>query len=172
MLRGENGFTLIEALVIMTMIAVLAAIAFPSFSKMQKQGVYKEASRSIANTLRHTRSLAISEHWEHQVEFDIAGKRYRVNRGDRANGSTGWDQVIQDWTSFSDSVQIRGGANCEITAGSTRLQFRPDGSCFWESSETPFICVMDGDTKRFRSGVTSRATGNVEILRWTGSWVR
>ncbi len=172
MLRGSKGFTLLEALVVVAIAAVLAAIAIPSIASMQKQGAFKEASRSIANVMRQTRSIAIAEHWEHQVEFDVAGNRFRVSRGERANGSTNWTQVVQDWTSFPPRVQIRAGANCNVTTGSTRLQFRPDGSCFWEAGDTPFICVMEDDTKRFRSGVTSRATGNVEILRWNGDWVR
>ncbi len=60
MSRGKGGFTLVEILVVVAIVAVLAAIALPMFSRYQ-QGAYRGAVRSdvrnAVSAVAHFRAL-------------------------------------------------------------------------------------------------------------------
>lgn len=172
----KNGFTLIEALVVLAMAAIMLAIALPSVFKWREQAAFKEAARQVVTAMREARSLAVAQQWEYRVDFDVDGGRYQITRGDRANGSANWDTVVTPWTPFHASVTLRSGSTC-TSLSDTSLRFSPDGTagCFgapcWDANR--FLCVLDGAQKKFLISVTSPATGHTEISRWDGTaWAR
>jgi type II secretory pathway pseudopilin PulG len=65
--KAEAGFTVLEAIIAAVIIAVVAAIAVPSFVSYIQRLKFEGAARSIASDLRYAQSLAVSR-----------GQRYRL----------------------------------------------------------------------------------------------
>jgi prepilin-type N-terminal cleavage/methylation domain-containing protein len=174
MIRKNSGFTLLEALVVMAIGAILVAIALPAVGKWRQQVVFKEASRNAAAVLREARSLAIAENREHRVDFDLENRRYQLVRGNLSGSSTSWDEVVTPWTSFPAGVVLKSKVGCDASSN-TALKFMPNGtsdnlSSTWD--ENRYLCIMEGSEKKFRIEVSSKATGQTVITRWDGAWKR
>jgi prepilin-type N-terminal cleavage/methylation domain-containing protein len=84
------GFTLVEIMIVVAIIALLAAIAVPGFLRARKRS---QASK-ILNDLRM---------------IDGAVDQYAIETG----RSTGFVVTVQDWTNYvkKDSIQYHTGAN-------------------------------------------------------------
>jgi len=135
-MKTQRGFTLAETLVVIAIISILSAIALPVFYKFQTSAKYKEAAWGVSSGLRLGKQMALSTNREHRMEFDLAGRRYRVSRGNLPSGSTTWTGV-NAWTALSAEVNWSSGAACNGTADFDII-FRPNGS-----SETEVLCVKD-----------------------------
>lgn len=68
--RSELGFTLIEAVIVVGLIGVTAAIAVPVFIESNARNRLWTASEQIGATVRQTRLQAISQNTTYRVVFD------------------------------------------------------------------------------------------------------
>jgi prepilin-type N-terminal cleavage/methylation domain-containing protein len=165
--KSNQGFTLIELIIAITVVGVLAAIALPSFRGWQQNAKYKEAARDVASVFMNTRTLAISANRQHRVEVNVGASpdQYRVTKGNRAFNSSTWSDVVTPWTSFSELVDLKANTDCDVATGTVTICFSPNGS-----SESQYICILDKDgNKKFRSGVSSSVTGRVVVQKRSGS---
>ena len=91
MKQHTSGFSLIELLVVIVMIAVLAAIAIPAFSKWLPNYRLKQAARELYSNLQRTKLAAIKGNSEWRVYFDnsVSPGRYFLCSGPGANNA--WD---------------------------------------------------------------------------------
>ncbi len=71
-MKKAKGFTLIEALMVLSMIGILAALAIPRFGSVGKKSAYM-TSRQIVVDMRYARSLAVTTGTTHIVKFFPAG---------------------------------------------------------------------------------------------------
>lgn len=58
--RLIRGFTLVELMVVVTLVALLATLATPTLSRSRQRGRAKEAAREIAAALRNVRAQSMS----------------------------------------------------------------------------------------------------------------
>jgi type IV fimbrial biogenesis protein FimT len=127
-----NGFTLIEALVAMTVVAILLAIAVPAWSHVQAAANAGSARAELAATLmdavRHSAN---------------AGSEVVVCPVDAAGQCTGGTAWHGGWTAFADingnrardanetllrrADALKGGVRLRTTVGRKRLVFQPNG---------------------------------------------
>ncbi len=68
-LRGSDGFTLIELVMVLAIIGVVSAFAMPSFTRYRVQEEAKEAAQRIAAQLRDARSQSMKQGIPHFVLF-------------------------------------------------------------------------------------------------------
>ena len=72
MRKKENGFTLIELMVTIAVLAIIAMIAVPSFSNMLLKQNLKKSTQELANVLVQARSKAVLERREVTVQLNTS----------------------------------------------------------------------------------------------------
>ncbi|HTP05656.1 MAG TPA: GspH/FimT family pseudopilin [Nitrospirota bacterium] len=109
--RSPKGFTLIELVMVMTIMGIVCAIALPPFLSWQKNLGYRTTARGVVAALREARSRAITDNQPHQVIIDSANKQYRLA-----------DYTM--WTSIAPEVSLNTGA----TTTPYVVQYNPNGT--------------------------------------------
>jgi prepilin-type N-terminal cleavage/methylation domain-containing protein len=156
-LASAAGFTLIELIVVISVMLITLTIALPSFVQWTESLRYREVSRDIASKLRSGRQMAVSNNLEYRLEFDIDGRQYRLVQGNLSSGSTDWTEVVKPWKSLDPSVAWATGGSCGGTAD-MNIEFNPNGTA---SSGT--TCIQDrSGVEQYRVEVTA-SSGRVRI---------
>jgi prepilin-type N-terminal cleavage/methylation domain-containing protein len=67
--RRTNGFTLVEMLTVLVIVAIMVGLAIPAVTTLMKAGGLSAATREVANTLNLARQLAITQRTYARVVF-------------------------------------------------------------------------------------------------------
>lgn len=78
-LHENPGFSLIELLVVLTILGLALAIIPPLLNNVIKSAQVKNAARELASGLRQVRSIAISRQEESYLAIDIADETFTIN---------------------------------------------------------------------------------------------
>ena len=114
--RRVRGVTLLELLIVLSIMAILAAIVVPIFGGGVSTGELKGATRELAAGLRVARSEALATRKETRVMLDLEGRTFQVERDARTH--TLPRQIeLKLFTAQSDLVNEKIGA----------IRFFPDG---------------------------------------------
>lgn len=70
---GQSGFSLIEVLIVITIIAIVAMLAAPSIKESLERQRNKELSQSIVSALKEARNEALFRHQSVKVEYSATG---------------------------------------------------------------------------------------------------
>lgn len=112
----STGFTLIEVLVVMVMLAVLASVLAFNMSGSLKGSQIRAASRDLVAALRYTRSQAMVKHKQQTIQFDMQAKTYRAPG--KKLVSLPEEMDMQLYTAESEIASENSGA----------IRFFPDGA--------------------------------------------
>jgi len=74
---GHAGVTLLELLIVLTLIGLIAALTIPSVSGVSTTEL-KSAARELASGLRLARTQAIVQRTEATLEVDVGARAFRV----------------------------------------------------------------------------------------------
>jgi general secretion pathway protein H len=74
--RGASGFTLLELLVVLGILAIATILAIPLGSQRHSISSLRGAALELAATLRATRAAAIRSNAEKTFTFDVAARQY------------------------------------------------------------------------------------------------
>ncbi|WOX06688.1 GspH/FimT family pseudopilin [Microbulbifer pacificus] len=116
LLRREAGFTLIELMIVVTILAIVMAIGIPSFTTMIKNNRLTAAVNDLAGALHFARAEAVRRGRSVQVQ---------ALNNDIANGLRVWFDTNSN-SSFNDGEEMRvvrlaGTSGITATAGVTNL---------------------------------------------------
>lgn len=91
----HQGFTLIEALVAIVILAIVSALAAPGFIRWLPNYRLKGAARDIYSNLQLIKGRAIRDRGEWAIKFDAGGNSYQIVSGgpDRTHSTTGDNSV-------------------------------------------------------------------------------
>jgi general secretion pathway protein H len=78
-----RGLTLLEILIVLSLMAIIAAVAVPMVSGNVSNTELKSAAREIAAGLRYARSEALAGKRETVVIYDLERRVFRVDRDPR-----------------------------------------------------------------------------------------
>ena len=110
------GVTLLELLIVLSIMAIVAALVLPMFSSGVSTGELKGAARQVAAGLRLARSEALATRQETRVLLDLEHRTFRVERDGRLITLPRLIE-LKLFTAQSDLVDDKVGA----------IRFFPDG---------------------------------------------
>ncbi|MGE7543915.1 competence type IV pilus minor pilin ComGD [Sporosarcina sp. FSL K6-3508] len=82
-MQGEQGFTFLELLLVLSIIVILTAVILPFSEKRLLQVTEEDALKSFMVAVHETQLYAITHQEATRVEFRDEGNGYRAYRSDR-----------------------------------------------------------------------------------------
>jgi len=86
----KKGFTLLELLVVMVIIAIAALLFAPNIGAWLPNYRLRSAARDIVSTMRTAQMRAVSTNLEYRVYCNSGERKYWTERGNQSSGSTNW----------------------------------------------------------------------------------
>jgi type IV fimbrial biogenesis protein FimT len=143
-LRQEQGWSLIELLIVLAIMGIMAVLAGPSYQSIVARGQAHSATIEIASELRLARQLAMARRERLRVIFDREGRTITLRRAD-AEG------ILHVYRYADKGVVVE-----EPTAG-PELLFHPSGR-----SVTP-TTIRVRDSQGRETTFTVSITGRVSV---------
>ncbi len=75
----RQGFTLVEMLIVVTIVGILASVVIPSLSSASGAVALEATARSLAADIRGARQSAVQYNASFAVTFDLASNSYQTN---------------------------------------------------------------------------------------------
>ncbi|BCS99262.1 hypothetical protein DSLASN_48940 [Desulfoluna limicola] len=128
-MKNQRGFTLLELMVAVALIAIVASVAVPSWREFVANRRTAGASREILNALQHTRMKAIKEGQTITVIYtDIHG----IAISEPSDGSTGaFEKAFISWGENGDGTpetieifEVPRNVQCDTNQGSMAYNSR------------------------------------------------
>lgn len=107
-----QGFTLMELVIVIAIMAILAAIAAPNYTSFMAQRRLNGAARQIMSDLMHARMQAVNQNNEFKITF-VNSHEYQILDDDNGNGSSDSGESVRTksvQTDYSD-VTLSSTAN-------------------------------------------------------------
>ncbi len=122
-MRKDKGFTLVEMMVVIAIMAIVSAIAVPNFYSYAAGMKLRSASRDLYSTLQSTRMKAIRQNTRWAVQFNApTPTNYRVI-------DCGIDNIcVSDDDSLKIPTMMSQYAGVNMTSFPGIVEFYPDGT--------------------------------------------
>lgn len=93
--KQNQGFTLTEAIIVVAIVGILAAIAVPSYQDMLERNRLKQAAESLADDLKFARTEAIKRSNDSTLTLTISGSTwsYTISNGGTLKSVQGSDFI-------------------------------------------------------------------------------
>ena len=117
MRRSDQGFTLLELMIVLAIMVMAYTIAVPVISRLMPATELKGAARQITAGLRKARSQAITHKMQTTLTLDVEQRQFNVS-GDKRDYELPDTLDIVLLTAQSELLQAKVGA----------IRFYPDGS--------------------------------------------
>ena len=159
MRRINLGFTLIEALVVVTIIGILAALTVPAFTKMLERNRIKGAAEALFNDLQLARTEAIKRNLDVELKFSSAGP------------TTTWCWGLRERDPSDPNIDLSVDCDCTVTnAAATNACKIDDVIRVTSSADYPgvsFQTNLTGERTEFepRQGLADVAGTNSLVLK-------
>ena len=149
-MNAARGFTVIEMLVVLVVVAVLVALAAPSFNEQLARRRLEGVATDLSTDLQFARTQAVSDRNAVQVITDNGGTRYRILN---AAGTALKSVTLPTGVTATDAItvtydQLRGTANATqilVSNSRTAATVRVDTNVMGRVS----ICTPNGDLKGY-----------------------
>ena len=148
-LRREGGFSLIELLIVVGLVATLAGIAVPAIAASMTRYALISASQQVVSTIRSARVHALTRNQTMRVRFNhpVDGQ-YQVL--DSADAEVGEPQLLPDGADFGD------------VSGDIEFDSLGRASHVGGATAPVTIVVSNGDEDQDRT-ITISASGRVQL---------
>lgn len=144
------GFTLVELLLALSMVAILAAVALPSFRGFSTPFQVQSAGREVYAALQETRQQAV-----------MRGRRTRFQLTTPTSYTLQWDDA-GTWTTIRGPIGLEAGVQASSSGGT--LTFQPRGTV----SPLSTITISSISDPQHRMVITVPITGLVRIREGGG----
>ena len=145
MIAARRGFTLIELVVVLAIMALVFIIAAPHIGFVLPRTELRSGAREVAAALREARSRAILSNTDVVFSIDVEGRRYSIS-GDKNAHPLSRNVDLLLYTAQQERLGQASG----------NIRFFPDGT------STGGHVVLSGDNASYKVTV-DWLTGRVEI---------
>jgi len=185
LLKNKKGMSLIELLIVITIIGILAGVGIPQYGIFMAKSKAKKSTNDLLQNMRLARTMAIKENRPYLIT--INGNGYTIGFDGDSNGSLAdvadgyasgpvrsvdlaaeyGTNVVLGTTSFTTAIP--NGPNGIAAANAASFQFNPDGSAS-PSGPMGTVYVQHDSTSR---GYTycvqiANASGKTDLFLWDG----
>jgi Tfp pilus assembly protein FimT len=143
LLRGQNGFSLAEAITVSALMAVVSAMAIPSLTKLKAETALPSVQREVMGALYMARSTAIAYNARRSVVITPRTKIIQIN--DQAGTAV----YTRDLSTYGPAISIAGD-------GAITIVFDAIGQL--SSPTSPVTVTINGTSNRSKT-VTVYGTG-------------
>lgn len=178
-MRKQNGFTLLELMIVLAIVGILVTMGYPIYNAQKERAQVKRAGRDLVTNMQTARINALRQGKDWAIQFDTTGGAigYRLlsDRGSSGN----WDdddavvakQVLLRTYGPIEFGSAHGGRpdatnpDDGVSFGSNRVEFNPDGTSM---SGTVYVKHPEGYT--FAVGSLSN-TGRIKTwVNYGSGW--
>jgi prepilin-type N-terminal cleavage/methylation domain-containing protein len=117
--KSENGFTILESLVAVSVVGILTAVALPSLSNALTAHSLAAGLRETAGIIRVARSAAITRN--QQARITVGNDHQTLTIEMAPTGSS-------TWTTAGDAVALDGGVSVSSISPGSRVTFDSKGT--------------------------------------------
>lgn len=131
-MNNNKGFTLVELLVVIGILAIIAAVAAPTYIEWSEKQQYRQACSGMIALMKEAKSNAISNNRQQRIVIDVVNNRYRHEQGDRAFNSTaaGWVASPRNPSWVDLPTGIMG-----LQSAFNQLVFNPNGTMLYFNND-------------------------------------
>lgn len=174
-LMGRNdGITLVELAVVLSVVAVMAAVAIPTFFKMIPHMELRDAASDISTLLMESRMRSIAEAKYFRFTTDMASETRQLEEGTVVFDPGSGTNIIQ-WSAEGPAEKLSRRVDIYADTGDPLVPslsgetviFRPDGTTDGAGFEAVYLRNSPNTGERYRVKILG-ATGKIGIERWTG----
>lgn len=140
----RRAFTLVELIVVMTMLAIVMAVAAPSLARFFRGRTLDSEARRLLALTRHGQSRAVSEGVPMLLWLDVEERRYGLQE------EPGYSDVDTKAVQFVlgeglqvEGVHLTGTATTSTSGQQPVMRFQPDGGI--DESSVEGLRVTDGE---------------------------
>jgi type IV fimbrial biogenesis protein FimT len=125
---SARGFTLIELMVTVVLLAILFSLAVPAFTGMVRNSQVRSVAESLQNGLRLAQAEAVRRN--RQTVFTLTNAEPSVNSAAVANGRNWAIHTVPRATETAASHEFIQGGALSDTAGNVTISNAPTAVCF------------------------------------------
>ena len=109
---GKRGFTLIEVVIVLVLLAIVAAIALPSFQRLVVNSPLKTAARDLMGEIALQKERAIAESRQYRLVLDVNGGSYDIQQCQNTGSTCGsWSSVlVKNLNRYANDISFDSGS--------------------------------------------------------------
>jgi type II secretion system protein H len=125
-MKHNQGFTMIELLIVISLIAIVGAIAVPSFIDYMPKYRLKSAAQDLYSNVQIAKLTAVKRHRQTAIQFSSSGYTIFVDENADFIKDAGEDVVVDiDWDKYTDVGMSTN--TFDASTGQPCIAFRSDG---------------------------------------------
>jgi type II secretion system protein H len=150
-----RGFSLVEVLVVIAILAVVLAIAAPNFTAYRDNTNLKEAARSISSDMQLAKQRAVSESRNYRINFSEAENTYTIQQQTVPNVEGYTDLITKTVGAGNTAIKILGTPS--FSGGVSYVTFQSRGTSTFGSLQ------LKHDRRPLVATITTQITGRVRV---------